>query len=164
MFKNSKGFTLIELLTVIAIIGILASIVVVSVNTARMKSRDARRIADIGTIRTAMEMYADANNGSYPQTAIDPATGRCRTEQSISGLTPTYLPVLPRDPRTGASGYVYWYCSDGSEYKIQARIMESSEGQNRATNDGGTKNTCPNTNGQCAYELFSSGGRAYDYF
>lgn len=58
MRKNNKeGFTLIELLVVVAIIGLLASIVLVSLNRARIKARDARRLADMQQIYTALNMY-----------------------------------------------------------------------------------------------------------
>lgn len=53
----NKGFTLIELLVVIAIIGLLASIILVSLNSAREKARDTRRVADIKQIQIALELY-----------------------------------------------------------------------------------------------------------
>jgi prepilin-type N-terminal cleavage/methylation domain-containing protein len=53
---NKKGFTLIELLVVIAIIGLLSTMAVVSLNSARMKSRDARRLSDVKQLSTMMSL------------------------------------------------------------------------------------------------------------
>jgi prepilin-type N-terminal cleavage/methylation domain-containing protein len=64
--KSPRGFTLIELLVVIAIIGLLSSIVVASLQSARSKARDAVRLSDMHTIRTALELYANNHNGQYP--------------------------------------------------------------------------------------------------
>ena len=60
--KKHRGFTLIELLVVIAIIGILASIVLVSLGGARTKAKDASVKANMDTMRLAVEMYATGNN------------------------------------------------------------------------------------------------------
>jgi len=60
-----QGFTLIELLVVIAIIGILSSVVLASLNSARAKGQDAARMADVKSLKTAMEMYYN-DNGGYP--------------------------------------------------------------------------------------------------
>jgi prepilin-type N-terminal cleavage/methylation domain-containing protein len=60
---NIKGFTLIELLVVIAIIGLLSTMAVYAINVARMKSRDARRLADMRQIQTALNLYHDGHNG-----------------------------------------------------------------------------------------------------
>jgi len=66
--KNQRGFTLIELLVVIAIIGLLASVVLLALNSARAKSRDAKRVADIRQVMSGLELYFN-DCGSYPVTA-----------------------------------------------------------------------------------------------
>lgn len=63
--KRQTGFTLIELLVVIAIIGLLASVVLLSLNSARQKSRDAKRLADVRQIASSLEIYFN-DCGSYP--------------------------------------------------------------------------------------------------
>jgi len=64
---RQQGFTLIELLVVVAIIGIIASAVVVNLTIARSRARDARRKADLKTIQTALEVYL-AEKDQYPST------------------------------------------------------------------------------------------------
>lgn len=55
--KLSAGFTLIELLVVISIIGILASITLVSIQSVRAKARDTRRQADMQQIYNALYSF-----------------------------------------------------------------------------------------------------------
>lgn len=91
--KKQRGFTLIELLVVIAIIGILASIVLVSLGGARAKARDAQRQSDIRQISLAMEMYYDDGQAYLTSAAMPVAIG-------------TYLDPVPQDPQTGAYNWL----------------------------------------------------------
>lgn len=90
---TKKGFTLIELLVVIAIIGILSSIVMVSLSGAKTKSRDSKRAADIRSIQVALELYY-TDYQMYPWN-IYKSGG---TTPPDMGLAPNYLPVVPTDP------------------------------------------------------------------
>ncbi len=63
--KLDRGFTLIELLVVVSIIGMLASVVLVSLQGARNKAKDAKLVLEIRELTKAMELYRLDNNG-YP--------------------------------------------------------------------------------------------------
>lgn len=128
-----RGFTLIELLVVVAVVGVLSSILVVSVSGSRERTRDAERQSDIRLLQNAVEQYKQ-RYGRYP--AMAPATGGCvyvdgfATESTcpkyIVGLEP-FLSVLPHDPSPGTGqGYGYITNAAGSVYKIIAmRTVES---------------------------------------
>lgn len=126
LFFREKGFTLIELLVVIAIIGVLASIVLASLNSARRKSRDSRRVADIKQMQLALELYFDAAVGGSPNY---PAAS--------SSLAPTYIPAVPADPLGGA--YAYFKCSNTS-YHFGASLEES--GNVALSNDRDSASLC----------------------
>lgn len=133
--KRKNGFTLIELLVVIAIIGVLASIVLASLNNARRKSRDARRITDIKQIQLALELYFDAQSPpSYPM-ALDPTLAANCDVDSANGLevlvTGGYIPQVSKDPQGGCYRYTSNSAGSRTTYHLGATL---EEGTNPALN------------------------------
>jgi type II secretory pathway pseudopilin PulG len=120
---------LIELLVVIAIIGLLSSVVLASLNGARLKGRDARRLADLKQLQVALELYySSQSTPGYPS--------------ALSELAPTYIGAVALDPGTG-SGYAYAVNASNSYYCIGA-TMESTvptpaDSCNGAANDIATE-------------------------
>jgi prepilin-type N-terminal cleavage/methylation domain-containing protein len=149
----SRAFTLIELLVVIAIIGLLASIVLASLNTAKQKGRDARRISDIKQIQLALELYYDAC-GNYPGNIYTTSTNNpcSSTGTPSSGLVSGgFISNVPRDPLGGSvactagtesSCYIYAALGTGAaltSYHLGAslELTTNTELQNDADRCGG---------------------------
>jgi len=146
-----KGFTLIELLVVIAIIGILASIVLVSLNNARSKARDVKRVGDMRGIQLALEGYYD-DNQAYPG---DDGASACANLTGIADeLVPTYIASLPVDP--GGTTLPYSYdaagTADGQNYVLLADLEDTAHSSLAGDVDGTVFGCdCADTNGHfCA--------------
>lgn len=66
--QRQSGFTIVELLIVIVVIGILATLVIVTFSGIQQKARDTKRQTDINAIDSTVEAYY-ASNGNYPTLA-----------------------------------------------------------------------------------------------
>lgn len=161
-----SSFTLIELLIVITIIMVIAGLVLFSLGPARARGRDAKRIANLGAIRDAVEMYKDgAGQGKYPSTTnstgascwiksdgtTDPVVGCSGAAVAnwsvLASFIQPYLSVLPSDPSKNS---VYQYKATDSSYKLMAKLEENTKAMLNV-NDGGTFDNF--------YELFNLAGQ-----
>ncbi|MEK7619451.1 MAG: prepilin-type N-terminal cleavage/methylation domain-containing protein [Patescibacteria group bacterium] len=156
--KNNavRGFTLVELLVTISIIGVLASITVVSVGNVRQIARDSKRLADIKQLQTALEFYFNQQNGYPAGTDITLGTGDqsvlCITADATRGFEdtvndcagngagPVYMSRVPSNPIPGglANGYLYNATDPGnfnnrrpSQYTIQFQLETDIAGFSR---------------------------------
>ena len=115
--SQKKGFSLIQLLVVLAILGLLSSVVLANMQQVRMKARDAQRMSDMENIQLALRLYKDAK-GAYPDCASGmmlregvPTPSGC-TNNVDTAIAP-YMQKVPTDPLTSSgTAYKYWYDSD----------------------------------------------------
>ncbi|MDD5251647.1 MAG: type II secretion system protein [Patescibacteria group bacterium] len=130
MKTNKKGFTLIELLVVIAIIGLLSTLAVVALNSARQKSRDSKRVADVKQIQTALELYfADSTNG-YPEAATAITLGDTNQKSLCTGgwktgcgtADTTYMGLVPAAPTPADNPAGSTACTAGNTYAYTAPV------------------------------------------
>lgn len=162
MKKNlQKGFTLIELLVVVTIIAILALIVLLALNPVEMarRSRDSRRLSDLGTLRRAVDLSL-ADGKALPVLAAGGITVNSSTLVTNFGGPSLdiskYLSVVPQDPVNNGSGDLiqttngvcpnetvqvaknamnYNFRSDGNVYVLSGRL-ESTDNCGVPSGDG----------------------------
>ena len=142
--KNGKsvlgtaGFTLFELLIVIAIIGVMATTLVLVMNPGKQlaKSRDIRRETDLIAILATVYQYTSQHSGDLPDTDGDPVTSNFPTTAKCIGssigcfdlaaagetgdtIVPEYSASIPKDPKTGTdsdTGYTIYVDTNGRLY------------------------------------------------
>ncbi|HRH33215.1 MAG TPA: prepilin-type N-terminal cleavage/methylation domain-containing protein [bacterium] len=114
-FKKAKAFTLVEIMVVVAIIGILSTLIIISLDTTKMTARNTRRLADIKQLQIALKMYY-ADNGFYP-TAITAGASLAR-----NGIN--YLLRIPQNPfpyndnNCPSQDYQYKQLEGGQRYSL----------------------------------------------
>jgi general secretion pathway protein G len=124
--QAQEGFTLIEIMVVIAIIGLLATLVVQSLRGATDKAKRTKAMADIAELKTALDRYY-IDNGSYPTSdqglnalVNPPSSGNIPANYEEGG----YIRRIPAYPW----GNQYTYQSDGSNYSLKSLGADGAEG------------------------------------
>ncbi len=142
---SKEGFTLIELLVVVSIIGLLATMATVSLSDARVKARDAKRLADIRQLQTALELYASNSSGyTYPSGTniiLGSPDYSCLNANGFQplGCSDVYMGYVQPDP--GSGNYIYSQLNGGSSYSITFTLETNinnilGAGEHTATPDG----------------------------
>ncbi len=120
-WQINSGFTLIELLVVISIIGILATLVMANLNSARSRARDAGRKSDIRNVATALRLYYN-DKGGYPT----PSSALVWGSEFSSGTT-IYMSKLPKDPLSPDQDYKYVVGAGADTFTLSACLENASD-------------------------------------
>lgn len=164
------GFSLIELVVVISILAILAGVLVPRVSDHMRSARDARRLADVKTLRNAIEQYY-MDKGSYPAPHKNSSYGGW--DVSHDGdfvqdlLEMGYIEDVVADPINDSTHHYRYYVYNAGSYGCKGTIPFYVLGiRNFESGDFGTKNkgffrcTSRDWGGEFAY--VTGGGASYD--
>ncbi|MFA5155213.1 MAG: type II secretion system protein [Patescibacteria group bacterium] len=122
--RRQNGFTLIELLVVIAIIGLLSTLSILALNSARSRARDTKRLHDMRQLATALEVYFDIYNSYPPQDGVANCDFIGVPSWCDSSEDGTFIPALEtagisgplRDPWNDRANFYYYYRSSITGY------------------------------------------------
>lgn len=143
-----RGFTLIELLIVVAIIGVLASLLMVNFIAIRQRARDGERKSHLRQIQSALELHRADNPTGYPLGTNNTLAPNCpgsgtKVSFGDSTCSTIYINPVPKDPlESGAYNNAnYFYNSNTATYTLAACLENASDAQGIDVSPGGN-GTC----------------------
>ncbi|MEK7496176.1 MAG: type II secretion system protein [Patescibacteria group bacterium] len=119
--KTKKGFTLIEILIVVAIIGLLSSVVLVGLGSFRARGRDARRLADLRQTQNALELYYTKNT-KYPSLVGGDSWSSLTNSLVNAGIG---VSTISNDPLSPDKTYLYGVTGDGQNYVLATTLEDA---------------------------------------